>query len=252
MGGDAEAITPERFLAECPVSGEAVAESLSAFLQHHAPAGQSTLARPLVVVTSGGTTVPLERRCVRFMDNFSGGTRGALSVEYFLKAGYAVVFLNRKNSVQPFTQDLPGGDPAHTVPAILALDGQGRLSVRPEAAQQLTGVLQAVQAASASHALLSISFSTLFEYLRYLEVIASLLEPYGPQVLLYLAAAVSDFFMPWPQLAEHKIQSDEGPLVLQLQRVPKFLGLLRHAWCPRACVVSFKLETDPELLLSKV
>lgn len=36
-------------------------------------------------VTSGGTTVPLERRCVRFIDNFSGGTRGALSTEFFLQ-----------------------------------------------------------------------------------------------------------------------------------------------------------------------
>ena len=29
--------------------------------------------RPIVVVTSGGTTVPLERNCVRFIDNFSEG-----------------------------------------------------------------------------------------------------------------------------------------------------------------------------------
>jgi hypothetical protein len=29
--------------------------------------------RPVVVVTSGGTTVPLERNCVRFIDNFSEG-----------------------------------------------------------------------------------------------------------------------------------------------------------------------------------
>jgi phosphopantothenate-cysteine ligase len=33
-------------------------------------------------VTSGGTTVPLERQMVRFLDNFSAGTRGAISAEY--------------------------------------------------------------------------------------------------------------------------------------------------------------------------
>lgn len=38
----------------------------------------------VAVVTSGGTTAPLERRCVRFLDNFSQGTRGALSAEQFL------------------------------------------------------------------------------------------------------------------------------------------------------------------------
>lgn len=33
-------------------------------------------------MTSGGTTVPLERRCVRHIDNFSSGHRGAASTEY--------------------------------------------------------------------------------------------------------------------------------------------------------------------------
>lgn len=35
----------------------------------------------IVVVTSGGTIVPLERNTVRYIDNFSTGTRGAMSVE---------------------------------------------------------------------------------------------------------------------------------------------------------------------------
>lgn len=36
---------------------------------------------PIVLVTSGGTAVPLERQTVRFLDNFSTGSRGALSAE---------------------------------------------------------------------------------------------------------------------------------------------------------------------------
>jgi hypothetical protein len=35
-------------------------------------------------------------------------------------------------------------------------------------------------------------------------------------------------------------------------QVPKMLGLLRSCWAPAAFVVSFKLETDPTLLLLKV
>ena len=31
----------------------------------------------IVLVTSGGTMAPLERRMVRYLDNFSAGTRGA-------------------------------------------------------------------------------------------------------------------------------------------------------------------------------
>jgi hypothetical protein len=71
------------------------------------------------------------------------------------------------------------------------------------------------------------------------------------RVMFYLAAAVSDFYVPWPELPEHKIQSGGGGLNLQLQQVPKCLGLLRNNWAPGAFYVSFKLETDEQLLLEK-
>jgi phosphopantothenate---cysteine ligase (ATP) len=38
--------------------------------------------RRIVCVTSGGTTAPLEQQCVRYVDNFSSGHRGATSTEY--------------------------------------------------------------------------------------------------------------------------------------------------------------------------
>ncbi len=44
---------------------------------------------------SGGTTVPMEHNTVRFVDNFSAGTRGSASAEYFLASGYPVIFLYR-------------------------------------------------------------------------------------------------------------------------------------------------------------
>lgn len=89
--------------------------------------------------------------------------------------------------------------------------------------------------------------------------------------------------------AEHKIQSANGPLTLTLAKVgkaandgdghqeeqptvhmgprpcpfpparlvlllqvPKMLGSLRSSWCPDAMLVSFKLETDEQILLRKV
>ena len=39
------------------------------------------LRKKVVIVTSGGTTVPLEKNTVRFIDNFSTGARGAVSAE---------------------------------------------------------------------------------------------------------------------------------------------------------------------------
>lgn len=35
-------------------------------------------------------------------------------------------------------------------------------------------------------------------------------------------------------------------------QVPKMLGVLRRAWAPEAFIVSFKLETDEGLLITKV
>ncbi|VDK65121.1 unnamed protein product [Anisakis simplex] len=38
-------------------------------------------ANRIALVTSGGTRVPLEKNAVRFIDNFSMGTRGSASAE---------------------------------------------------------------------------------------------------------------------------------------------------------------------------
>ena len=259
-----------------------------------------TLSRPVVCVTSGGTTVPLERHCVRFIDNFSGGTRGALSAEEFLDAGYAVVFLTRKHSIQPFTKGLPSGEIVDCLTQILRADpgasgglgvvvddggeaGDGFCSSGGAAAAEekkdnaaattttcetpraiaassgrsaalVAAALSKARAAAVAGTLLRISFETLFEYLVYLKAIAEALNPFGPRAAFYLAAAVSDFYVPLSSMAEHKIQSSEvgsGGLSLQLAKTPKMLGALRRAWAPRAFVVGFKLETEESILVAK-
>lgn len=73
------------FFSDCgPLIDAGFTERLQVFVQRHSTASQQ-LSRPIAVVTSGGTTVPLERNCVRFIDNFSAGTRGAMSTEQFLQ-----------------------------------------------------------------------------------------------------------------------------------------------------------------------
>ncbi|KAA3679038.1 phosphopantothenate---cysteine ligase (ATP) [Paragonimus westermani] len=62
--------------------------------------------RDLVLVTSGGTIAPLECQVVRFIDNFSTGSRGASSAEYFLQHGYGVVFFHRRGSLLPYLRTL--------------------------------------------------------------------------------------------------------------------------------------------------
>lgn len=51
------------------------------------------------MITSGGTSVPLEENTVRSVENFSTGTRGSRSAEYFLKGGHPVIFFFRKDSI---------------------------------------------------------------------------------------------------------------------------------------------------------
>lgn len=62
--------------------------------------------KPIVFVTSGGTSVPLEKNTVRSVENFSTGIRGSRSAEYFLKKGYPVIFFCRGTSMKPFAIEL--------------------------------------------------------------------------------------------------------------------------------------------------
>jgi len=46
-------------------------------------------------VSSGGTSVPLEKNTVRSIENFSTGLRGAISTEYFLQNKVRVIYFHR-------------------------------------------------------------------------------------------------------------------------------------------------------------
>ncbi|MCO5590941.1 hypothetical protein L7F22_044917 [Adiantum nelumboides] len=99
--------------------------------------------------------------------------------------------------------------------------------------------------------MLKVPYTTLFEYLQILHIIATTLFQLKKLAMFYLAAAVSDFYVPWESMGEHKIQSAEGSLAMQLASVPKMIKVLREAWAPSAFCVSFKLETDQTILLQK-
>jgi len=213
------------------------------FITHNHNAGNK-----LVLVSSGGTTVPLESQTVRFIDNFSVGTRGSSSVEYFLKHDYAVLFLHRRGSLEPYKR--------HFMQAnfldMLQLTDQGKsVQVRDEHHAHLLNVLKQYEEVKKRNLLLSISFTTLSDYLFLLKGASELLQGHSPGSLMYLAAAVSDFYIPAHEMPQHKIQSGEGPLQLSLQLVPKMLSPLVSQWAPDAFVISFKLETDPTLLGKK-
>ncbi|KXJ94176.1 DNA/pantothenate metabolism flavo protein [Microdochium bolleyi] len=216
-----------------------------AFITEHAASG-----RRVVLVTSGGTTVPLEKQTVRFIDNFSAGTRGATSAEYFLESGYAVIFLHRQFSLLPYSRHY-----SHSTDCFLDFMSEdaasGSVVVNPLHQQKMQRVLRKYKAARDQNMLLMLPFVTITDYLHELRAITRLMQPLGPQGLLYLAAAVSDFFVPPERMAEHKIQSTDARLIVDLDPVPKFLKNLVDGWAPEGMIVSFKLETDPEILVHK-
>ncbi len=156
------------FFEEAPLPVSDPGPALQAFLSRHLD-GDDVLRRPIVCVTSGGTTVPLERNCVRFIDNFSKGTRGALSVEAFLAAGYAVVFLSRAGSAQPFVSQFQEELGVQTLVDLFVPDpatGGLRLRLGGEQEGRLAGAVASAGRALEAGTFLHIPFTTLFEYLQ--------------------------------------------------------------------------------------
>mmetsp|Transcript_9936 Transcript_9936/g.15313 ORF Transcript_9936/g.15313 Transcript_9936/m.15313 type:complete len:500 (-) Transcript_9936:50-1549(-) len=282
--------------------------------------------RPVALVTSGGTATDLEVNAVRSLDNFSTGLRGAISVEEFLKRGYAVIHLQRTGSASPFARvlgqciglsqanhglsvdslgglfegDLVEDKEDEMVKAVLLDDevdpwltdasytgtqtndtattknssnpGAGSttgastgatgvaLHRRLVNSSRLQRALRVRASVMKEGRLLTVNFRTVEEYLAKLQMCAEALRDSQSLAVLYLAAAVSDFYVPLAEKSIHKIQSDsksrddgssDGSLVLKLRPVPKTLGLLHKSWSPDAFVVSFKLETDKTILRQK-
>jgi len=237
----------------------------------------------ICLLTSGGTTVPLEHRTVRYIDNFSTGGRGAKMCEEFLGQGFAVIFLHRRGSKFPFLGRMDTGDSDSTLRSLMKnTDG---FKCKAETVSS-----DAARATSNGNRLLSVPFTSVFEYLAVLRVCSQAVggttasratgspgevsgiglsgSPGGVdnRALVVLAAAVSDFYIPKAQMAADKIQSSstsagtstkdskrelQAGLTIELRNVPKMLGSIKREWAPQATVVSFKLETNENVLLAK-
>ncbi|KAF7790487.1 hypothetical protein EIP86_001442 [Pleurotus ostreatoroseus] len=231
--------------------------------RYHRPAGAQCVSLPISVCVLGLT----RPRSVRFLDNFSAGTRGATSAEYFLKAGYAVIFMHRQFSLQPFSRHY-----SHTthpfldfldIPPHADADGDASahprananpdtdISVKPAERAQLLEVLTAYKDVHRRGLLHTLHFVTVNDYLWLLRAISQELYTLGRDAMFYLAAAVSDFFLPRQKMSEHKIQSGKGSLHIEMDQVPKILKPLVSEWTREGYIVSFKLETDPRILVPK-
>ncbi|CAD6187723.1 unnamed protein product [Caenorhabditis auriculariae] len=194
--------------------------------------------RRVAFITSGGTQVPLEKNMVRFIDNFSMGTRGAVSAEFFLRGGYAVIFMHREDSLKPFSRRF------NNLFDSLEIAGD-------EVVCQLPGLKEAVQDhRTYSDRIFYVSFKTLDQYMSSLEKVCNEVKHFGSLVLVYLAAAVSDFYVTQETMPTHKMSSDKD-LSLRLSLAPKVIERVVNSYVPHAFVTSFKLETDEGKLIPK-
>ena len=133
------------------------------------------------------------------------GTRGATSAEYFLCHDYAVIFMHRQFSLQPFSRHY-----SHSTNPFLDFlefedessssassgDKSPRIIVSPARSSQLAQVVTTYKQVQAKGTLHTLTFVTINEYLYLLRAISHELNRVKRRALYYLAAAVSDFFLP--------------------------------------------------------
>lgn len=100
------------------------------------------------------------------------------------QAGYAVIFLTRTGSIQPFTQDLPLTETVPLLQSLINIDSHASTasshqqqqehqhtssssySLQEPTAGRVAGILRRVEEVQQSQLLLTIPFETIFEYLQ--------------------------------------------------------------------------------------
>ncbi|KAH8292307.1 hypothetical protein KR054_008263 [Drosophila jambulina] len=157
---------------------------------------------------SGGTTVPLEHNTVRFVDNFSAGTRGSASAEYFLDHDYAVIFMHRHKSLEPFTRHFTGQQ-FFDMLDIADNSQSSTIAIKPDSVDVFAPVLAKYKIARETQMILYVNFTSVVDYMWLLRAACECLAAFEQRAVLYLAAAVSDFYIPEDMMGEQERQVGE-------------------------------------------
>lgn len=192
----------------------------------------------IVLVSSGGTSVKLEKNTVRSIENFSTGKRGALCAEEFLLHGYYVIFLYRDISLLPFTNRFSLNDFFDK-----KNDNNQEFQILYEKNKKLYEKY--------SNNIVYIDYYDVETYLELYEYISKKVSIFGKRSIIFLAAAVSDFYIPKEKISEDKIQSNGEELTIKLFPIKKEINKIKTEWSPNSFLISFKLETDKDILFQK-
>lgn len=101
--------------------------------------------------------------------------------------------MHRQFSLQPFSRHYSHS--THPFLDFLEVSGDG-IQVTSREQEQLARVLKEYKRTIANNTLLTLSFVTVNDYLWLLRGVSRELSTMGKEAMYYLAAAVSDFFLP--------------------------------------------------------
>lgn len=114
-----------------------------------------------------------------------------------------MIFLHRLHSLRPFSRHY-----SHSLNPFLDLlttDENGVIRVDSPHAAKLRPVLEAYNDAQQKGTLLSVDFQTINEYLWLLRAVTQSMAGLGRRGMFYLAAAVSDFFLPDDRIVSARV-----------------------------------------------
>lgn len=132
---------------------------------------------------------------MRFVDNFSAGTRGSASAEYFLDHDYAVIFMHRHKSLEPFTRHFTGQQ-FFDMLDIADNSQSSTIAIKPDSVDVFAPVLAKYKIARETQMILYVNFTSVVDYMWLLRAACECLAAFEERAVLYLAAAVSDFYIP--------------------------------------------------------
>jgi phosphopantothenate-cysteine ligase len=128
-----------------------------------------------------------------------------------------VIFMHRQFSLQPFSRHY-----SHSTNPFLdfldieepAADGETpKISVTQSKRDHLLDVLTVYKSVQKAGTLLTLNFVTVNDYLWLLRAVSQELSGLGRDAMYYLAAAVSDFFLPRQKMVSTKWIDDIPPLL---------------------------------------
>ncbi|UKK02115.2 phosphopantothenate--cysteine ligase (ATP) [Theileria orientalis] len=197
----------------------------------------------VIVITSGGTSVNLDRYGIRYIDNFSSGRRGSEIAEFFLSKGYLVLFLSRKTAHLPFIRFTNDRDNPYRLLESLRVENNSSITV--EGGSEFKElILKSIEGYNKYKSRLFLDyFTTLSEYQNKFTVIVHYCKRFLQNVAYCLVAAASDFKFSNDSLMKEKFSSS-NTVNLKLEPLPKMRKIIRQISDGYPTVCCFKMSTN--------